>query len=116
MEKEVNKKSVTLTKFEDIRDFLEGNFRSPITYYNSFITMEHFGLWNKRLFSVYCYVDKEIESPGKIIRGMIHILSEKDLPVKKGVCEFVKQYNDKAVYKIKVVEIEKIVLEEIEIN
>lgn len=113
MEKEAKSKSITLTKFEEIRDFLEGNFTSPITYYNSFITMEHFGLWNKRLFSVYHNVDEEIETPGKIIRGLIHIISEKDLPVKKGVCEFVKQYKDKAVYIIKVVEIEKIELEEI---
>ena len=116
MEKEVNKKSVTLTKYEEIRAFLNGTFESPIVYYNSFITMEHFGLWSSRIFRVYRCDDKELQNTGKVVNDMIYIVAEKDLPTKEGICDFIKPYEGRGVYKIKVMEVDKIELKEREDN
>lgn len=104
-------KSITLTKYEEIRAFLNGTFESPIVYYNSFLTMESFPDWVSRPFHVHHLVD--ILDGDKIVDGMIHIASLPNLPVKKGVVEFVKQYQEKSIYKIRVVEVEKIELKEI---
>lgn len=104
--------SITLTNYEEIRSFLNGTFESPIVYYNSFITMEHFGLWNSRLFYVYRSNDKELQNSGKVVNDMIYIVAEKDLPTKEGFCDFIKQYNGKGIYKIKVMEVDKIELKE----
>lgn len=106
--------SITLTKYEEIRSFLNGTFESPIVYYNSYITMEHFSGWLNRPFHVY-HLD-DIVDGDKIIDWMIHIASEQNLPVKKGIVEFVKLYDEKTVYRINIKEIEKIELKEIEIN
>lgn len=108
--------SVTLTKYEEIRAFLNGTFESPIVYYNSFITMGHFGIWNSRLFYVYRYDDKELQNTGKVVNDMIYIVAEKDLPTKEGICDFIKPYKGQGVYIIKVMEVDKIELKEREDN
>lgn len=102
--------TVTLKSFEEIRAFLENKYDSPFSEYNSFITMESFPGWVSRHFHVYHLVD--IVDGDKIVDGMIHIASLPNLPVKKGIVEFVKQYKEKSIYKIRVVEVEKIELKE----
>ena len=81
------------------------------TDYNSFITIKDVAGWEHRPFHVY-YGD-DIKDRDLIINGIIHIASMTKLPEKEGVVRFIKSYSDKAVYKIKVSEIEMIELKEI---
>ena len=59
---------------------------------------------------MYRYDDKELQNTGKVVNDIIYIVAEKDLPTKEGICDFIKPYKGKGVYKIKVMEVVKIEL------
>lgn len=108
--------TIILKTQEEIQDFLELKNRFNVhnftdTNYNAFITMKDVSGWVHRPFHVY--FGDDIKDGDLIINGIIHIASMTKLSEKEGIVEFIKSYSDKAVYKIKVSEIEKIELKEI---
>ena len=110
-------KPKTLKLQQDIYDFLDlkndfnvHKFNS--SNYNSFITLKGITGWENRPFHVYRVETGIVED--MIIDGKIQIVSEAGLPEKDNLVKAIKPYMDRFVYEIKVSEISKVELREIQ--
>lgn len=117
---------ITLKTWEEIHAFLvHDSFvdGERVCGYNAKITIRDFSEWMAKVFHV-CRLDGVDEDKLIDNEDMIKIASEKNLPEKNGVVEYVKPFLDdetvrpyghidreKSVYKVKVSEIAEIKLE-----